>query len=187
MADLKTYDLFNADALRTIILEHGREHKFKKGECFCRMECTAKEIGLVRNGVFGFSRPDGAGRDQILSLASTGEFVGAVISLYPTRRSAFDVTALCTSTVVSMPITGAFALAEELQPGFRSEFTEAIAYGFMMRGISFRCDKPEERYVELVARIPNICDVISMSAIASYLGLSREAFARLRGRMKNCL
>ena len=69
-------------------------------------------------------------------------------------------------------------------PGFKLMFTDAIAYGFMMRGISFRCDTLEERYQELLERIPDICNRISMSAIASYLGVSREAFARMRSRSK---
>lgn len=182
MADLKTYDLIDLTEIYQYFKDNGERRTLKRGECFCRMECPVREIALVTDGVFGFSRPDSKGRTQILTFASTGEFVGAVISLRPTRLSGFDVKALCRSEVLSLPMNKMFDDLEDSYPGFRLAFTDAIAYGFMMRGISFRCDTPEERYSELLNRIPNICTRVSMASIASYLGISREAFARMRGR-----
>lgn len=182
MADLRTYDLIDFTKVYQHFIDNGERRTLKKGECFCRLECPCREIALVKDGVFGFSRPDSNGRTQIFSFATKGEFIGAVISLRPTRLSAFDAKALCSSEILVLPMAALFEELETAYPGFRLMFTDAIAYGFMMRGISFRCDTPEERYLELLGRIPNICKWVSMSAIASYLGISREAFARMRGK-----
>lgn len=184
MADLKIYDLLDLTELRNFITEHGEKRTIKKGEYFCRMEHTAKEIGLVVSGVFGFMRPDSNGRNQIISFAAPGEIVGAIISLRPTRMSAFDVVAICRAEILVVKADEIFGLMENIQPGFKLILTDAIAYGFMMRMISFRCDKPEDRYNELLERMPKIASMIPMSAIASYLGMTREAFSRLRSRMK---
>ncbi|MDE5568642.1 MAG: Crp/Fnr family transcriptional regulator [Muribaculaceae bacterium] len=184
MADLKIYDLIDLTALRKLFEEHGEKRTVRKGEHFCRMEHTAKEIGLVVSGVFGFMRPDSKGRNQIISFAAHGDIVGAIISLRPTRMSAFDVVALCPAEILVVKADEIFGIMESIQPGFRLMLTDAIAYGFMMRMISFRCDKPEDRYTELLERMPKIASMIPMSAIASYLGMTREAFARLRSRLK---
>ena len=184
MADLKLYDLIDLTALRQFIADHGEKRTMRKGEYFCRMEHTAKEIGLVVSGVFGFMRPDSTGRNQIVSLAAPDEIVGAIISLRPSRQSALDVVALCQAEILVVNADEMFDYMESIQPGFRLMLTDAIAYGFLMRMISFRCDKPAERYAELLKRIPKIASMIPMSAIASYLGMTREAFARLRSRIK---
>ncbi len=184
MPDLKVYDLIDLTAFRQLLTEHGVKRTIKKGEHFCRMEHSAKEIALVVSGVFGFMRPDSTGRNQIISFAAPGEIVGAIISLRPSRMSAFDVVALCPAEILVVNADEIFALMENDEPGFRYKLTDAIAYGFMMRMISFRCDKPEDRYSELLQRVPKISSMIPMSAIASYLGMTREAFARLRSRMK---
>lgn len=184
MADLKTYDLIDLTAVRQFIAEHGEKRTIKKGEYFCRMEHTAKEIGLVMSGVFGFMRPDYNGRNQIGSFAASNEIIGAIVSLQPTRQSAFDVVALCQAEIMVVKADDMFDYMESIHPGFRLKLTNAIAYGFMMRMISFRCDRPEDRYIELMKRVPKITSMIPMSAIASYLGMTREAFSRLRSRMK---
>lgn len=183
MADLKAYDLIDFTEVYQYFIDNGEKRTLKRGDFFCRVENPVREIALVTDGVFGFSRADDKGRTQIFAFASSGEFVGAVISLRPTRMSAFDVKALCRSEVLTVPMAKMFDDLEGRHPGFRLAFTDAIAYGFMMRGMSFRCDTPKDRYIELIGRMPDICSRIPMSDIAAYLGISREAFARMRGRL----
>lgn len=182
MPDLLTYDVIDMTAVKQSFAESGTRRQMKRGECFCRIEQPVREIGLVESGAFAFARADSKGQDQILSMAFEGELVGAVISLHPGRCSAFDVRALCRSELLVMPLDKWIADMEERQPGFYHNLIAAIAYGFMMRGISYRCATPEQRYAELLSRLPNARRLISMSSIASYLGMSREAFSRLRSR-----
>lgn len=183
MSDLKTYDVFDMEPLRKCFMHHGEYRFLRRGDCFCRIESQAREIGMVCSGGFGFSRPDANGRDHLLSMAFKGDLIGAYISLRPGRLSAFDVRALCPSEVIVMPLASMISVMEEELPGFRLDFSDAIAYGFMMRAISFRCETAEERYRELLDRIPDVRKLMPMSAIASYLGMTREAFARMRRRI----
>lgn len=183
MPDLHTYDLLNFAGAKPMFESYGSCRMFKRGDYFCRMESPAREIGLVISGGFGFSRPDHKGHDQILSLAFEGEFVSAIIALLPGRRSAFDVRALCPSELRVLPLDFFFDKMEEMNPGFRLELTTVLAYGIMMRCISCRCDTPEDRYKDLLQRVPDVRKFVPMSTIASYLGLSREAFARMRSRI----
>lgn len=120
-----------------------------------------------------------------MSLAFAGEFIGAYISSNSGNRSCYDITALCPSEAVFINVSEFNDYMDrELGRDYRLKFTEAIALGFMLRAISYRCDSPQDRYLELLQRLPGIDSMISMSTIASYLGITRETFARLRRKIK---
>ena len=184
MADLKTYDIFDISPLRDFIMSHGQKQSFRRKECLVAQGAPVTKIGLVTSGAFSFSRSDYKGDHQILSLALTGEFVGAYVSANPNNRSYYNVTALCGSEVALIDLddfTG--YMDRELGIEYRLDFTKAIAVGFLLRAISYRCDSPEERYLELLNRLPGINKMISMTAIASYLGVTRETFSRMRRKL----
>lgn len=185
MPDLKTYDFFDISPLREYIMAHGQRRFFKRREHFCSQNHRIKEIGMVISGGFSFSRSDYKGDNQILSMAFAGEFISAYISAGSNNRSCYDITALCPSEAMFIDVDEFNDYMDrELGRDYRLKFTEAIALGFMLRAISYRCDSPEERYMELLQRLPGIDSMISMTTIASYLGITRETFARLRRKIK---
>lgn len=182
MADLKTYDIMDFKPLVDYLRTHGENVVMAKGSYFSRMEEPSVNIGVVNSGGFAFSHPDYKGDMQIMSLAFTGELIGSLISM-PGGRSLFDITALCRSEISVMPICDFLSFIEEKSPEMRLRLLYAVAYGVTLRGVSFRCDSPEIRYRELLSRVPGIEGNMSMTAIASYLGITRETFARMRGRL----
>ncbi|MDE7147847.1 MAG: hypothetical protein K2O20_05600, partial [Duncaniella sp.] len=93
MADLKLYDIIDLEPLRHYILTNGERRSYRRRQHFCTLSQPAQEIGLVISGGFAFSRPDYKGDRQILSLAFTGEIIGAYITPDFSRRSGFDITA----------------------------------------------------------------------------------------------
>ena len=101
----------------------------------------------------------------------------------PGRKSGFDVKALCKSEVSALALDTVVEYMDTISPDYRLRFTYAIAYAFMMRGISYRCQSVESRYVELLERMPDVKSFMSTSAIASYLGVTRETLSRMRARM----
>lgn len=184
MADLKTYDVLDFEPLRELILSEGTVRVLAKGECYVNLGEVCDTIGLVVDGVFGFCRPDYKGDNQICSLSMKGELVGSVIC-ESGRRSYFDVMALCRSEVCVVPVSALDGFEDPYHgTGFRERLLYAVAYGFMIRAASYRCDSPEMRYRELLERNPDIVSRVSMTAIASYLGVTRETFARMRAKLK---
>lgn len=183
MADLKLYDVFDMSPLRDYIREHGECCVYRKGECFCRIGENTPDIGVVNSGGFAFVRPDDKGDDQTCSLAFADELVGSYISMMPGRKSGFDVKALRESEVSVLALDTVVEYMDMISPDYRLRFTYAIAYAFMMRGISYRCQSVESRYVELLERMPDVMSFMSTSAIASYLGVTRETLSRMRARM----
>lgn len=185
MADLKLYDVIDVAPVIDYLRTHGELRRYRRREFFTRIDSVAPELGLVMAGAFSFSHHDYKGDNQILSFALPGEIIGAYISPSNTRRSGYDVTALRDSEVLVVPREELIDYLDKEHPGFRIDFTTAIAISFMQRATTFRCDSPEARYRELLQRLPGIDSKISMTAIASYLGITRETFARLRKKMRD--
>lgn len=185
MADLKLYDVIDVAPVLDYLREHGELRRYRRRELFTRIDSVTPEMGLVMTGGFSFSHHDYKGDNQILSFALPGELIGAYISPGNTGRSGYDVTALCDSEVLVVPREELIDYLDREHPGFRLKFTTAIAISFMQRATTFRCDSPEYRYRELLERNPEIDSKVSMTAIASYLGITRETFARLRRKLRD--
>lgn len=184
MADLKLYDKLNLAPLREYFMNHGERRLYRARQHFITIGRTATEMGLVVSGGFAFSHPDYKGDRQILTLAFAGELVGNYITPDLSGRAGYDATAMCESEVLVVPHSDFVARLDSISSDFKFRFTLAIAMSFMMRATSMRCDSPETRYRELLRRMPEINGRMSMTAIASYLGITRETFARLRNRLR---
>lgn len=184
MADLKLYDKLDLAPLREYFMNHGERRLYRRGQHFITIGRTAAEMGLVVSGGFAFSHPDYKGDRQILTLAFAGELVGNYITPDLSGRAGYDATAMCESEVLVVPHSDFVARLDSISSDFKFRFTLAIAMSFMMRATSMRCDSPETRYRELLRRMPEINGRMSMTAIASYLGITRETFARLRNRLR---
>ena len=184
MADLKTYDIFDVSQLTEFIRREGRPYSYSKGECFIHNGNRVTKIGVVKRGAFAFSRSDYKGNTQIFSVALAGDLAAALITS-PEGRSVFDITALCQTEVL---VIDTQSLSEHMKASMpydtREKLFYAIAYGLLMRAASQRCESPETRYNELLDRCPDLDISMSKTAIASYLGITREHFARLRAKMR---
>lgn len=185
MADLRLYDKLDLAPLREYFLTHGERRSYRAREHFTTIGRTATEMGLVVSGGFAFSHPDYKGDRQILTLAFAGELIGNYITPDLSGRSGYDATAMCDSEVLVVPHSDFIARLDSIGPDFKFKFTLAIAMSFMIRATSMRCDSPETRYRKLLRRMPEINGRMPMSAIASYLGITRETFARMRNRLHN--
>lgn len=183
MSDLIIYDNFDMTHMRDYFLTRGELRRFRRRERFCTLGMPACEMGLVISGGFCFSHPDYKGATQIMTIAFSGEMIGAYVTPASSRRSVFDVTALCDSEVAVVKLDSLIAYMDSEHPGMRLHLTEAIAQGFQRRMVDYRCEPPEKRYRELLDRMPEIAGQMSMTAIASYLGITRETFARLRNKI----
>lgn len=182
MADLVTYDLLDFSAVREFMRSRGSRRVLRKGECFIREREVPHKVGLVESGGFSFSKTDWKGNVQIMSLAFAGELISSIVSLHG-RRAGFDVTALCQSTVVEVEAADfAGFFNTDCPAGAYQELIYAIACGILDRAFSFRCESPETRYRSLLDRSPHIVGSITMTAMASYLVISREHFARIRSK-----
>ena len=64
-------------------------------------------------------------------------------------------------------------------------FVESLAFDFLKKIISLHCDTPEERYLQLQKRVPDILNRVNLKEIASYLRITPETLSRIRTRILN--
>ena len=128
--------------------------------------------------VTGASR--GIGKEVALKYAENGYDV--VINYVSSKT---DVKALEDSVVIQAPLE---TLRPFLQISVDGEiyvraFVESLAFDFLKKIISLHCDTPEERYLQLQKRVPDILNRVNLKEIASYLRITPETLSRIRTRI----
>lgn len=53
------------------------------------------------------------------------------------------------------------------------------------RLLQFYCDTPEQRYIKLLQRCPNLPQYITLKEIASYLGVTPETISKIRRKLRH--
>lgn len=118
-------------------------------------------------------------------------FEKEIISSYlPSRKGCdalLDIKALEDSVVIQAPLE---TLRPFLQISVDGEiyvraFVESLAFDFLKKIISLHCDTPEERYLQLQKRVPDILNRVNLKEIASYLRITPETLSRIRTRILN--
>ena len=64
-----------------------------------------------------------------------------------------------------------------------TRFVEVIAFEILRKTVSMRCQSPEQCYLQLLSRVPDILERTTLRNVASYLGITPEALSRMRTRM----
>ena len=118
-------------------------------------------------------------------------FEKEIISSYlPSRKGCdalLDIKALEDSVVIQASLE---TLRPFLQISVDGEiyvraFVESLAFDFLKKIISLHCDTPEERYLQLQKRVPDILNRVNLKEIASYLRITPETLSRIRTRILN--
>ncbi|MBD5285003.1 MAG: Crp/Fnr family transcriptional regulator [Bacteroides sp.] len=183
MSDLKTYDLIDVNPMRDYILNEGIKQSLRRGEKFIHIGEAAKKVAIVTEGYFAYTHPDYKGENQTISFAGKNDFLSTFISM-PGQRSFYDIKSLCSSQIKVVEYADLMDyIKAEMPENALCQLFHAIAVGVLSRGISCRCDSPETRYLELLQRMPDILLKVPLKEIASYLGVTREHFSRMRTRM----
>ncbi len=79
-------------------------------------------------------------------------------------------------------IEGLCAQIHSLSEYFRISTERAFAFS-RMRALSSLSKTAEDRYLELVARYPDISQRVPQKVIASYLGISAEFLSKIKARL----
>nr|WP_306445959.1 hypothetical protein [Odoribacter splanchnicus] len=173
--------------LKNIILKHGTRTEIKKNSFFIQRGHFCHEIAYIVRGSFKFLRHDAKGAEHIMAFAFEKEIISSYL---PSRKGCdalLDVKALEDSVVIQASLE---TLRPFLQISVDGEiyvraFVESLAFDFLKKIISLHCDTPEERYLQLQKRVPDILNRVNLKEIASYLRITPETLSRIRTRILN--
>ncbi len=158
-------------------------------ECFSRKESILKE-GQVCKAVYfvvsGLCKAsyNAEGKEINTAFYPEKHFFTNIQSIRQGVGSAYDLKACEPSTVLRIDrarLLEAYRLSHEIEALGRKVLEQISAHSEEEVN-TFRLLTPRQRYENLLARQPHLCQRLSQTELASYLGTSRESISRFRAR-----
>ena len=166
MEDFNKYTShINYSPIVDFTLQQGKETSYKKGEYFVRQGEACKIMGFVVSGSFRYCCVNSLGESSI---------VGYV-----------DIQALCDCTVYVInhsQLADFYDINNDHQKLGR-RIAETLLWEIYDRMISMYSLTPEERYLDIINRCPDLLKLITLKELASYLLIRPETLSRIRRKV----
>lgn len=167
-------------AIKQLLLEHGKKVELNRGEYLCHTGEITSKLGLLASGSLKYSHTPTNGQERIVSFAFTGDLVGNYSCMRQHAPCLLDIVAIESSVVFQVPLE---QIDVAIEPAFRTKLAETLCYQLLKSVVEDSCHSPEERYLALTERFPDIHNRMTNRTIASYLGITPESLSRLRKRL----
>jgi len=168
-----------------LFLEKGQSREYKKGEYFCRVGDRGLYIGYIKEGSFRYTCDGSDGKEHILSYAFDNDFFGNYSSLQNQSPAILNIQAIQKSLIYELSIS---AVNEFFNSDMHTQYlgrriSEVVLYSTAQRIVSMYCDTPEERYMALTKRCPDILNRITLRELASFIAVTPETLSRIRKKI----
>jgi len=112
-------------------------------------------------------------------------FTGSVASFLSRQPSHFNVIAMEDTELVTIHYEGLMNLYDNYHcwSNFGRKLVEQFAIRKENREVSFLLYSPEERYLDMLNKYPNIIQRVPLKIIASFLGMTPETLSRVRNKL----
>ena len=165
-----------------LLLACGRSFAVPKDAWLLREGQIARSIYYIESGLVRSVRSED-GRDINLDFSFEGDYVTHLRSLRSHAAADYGLQAM---EAVSLMELGSESLRElygrspEIE-SFGRQIVEGLLIRQEMQAHLFRLTSPAERYRYIADHSPALLQRVSLTALASYLGVSRETLSRIRG------
>ncbi|MGN6437356.1 MAG: Crp/Fnr family transcriptional regulator [Agriterribacter sp.] len=162
------------------------EYRFvKKNELFIRAGSRADYLGYVDSGLLRYYYNDGA-KEYTTSVVFANQWVGDYTSFLRKKTATLNISALEDSVVFLLyydSVQKAYDKSKTFERLGRI-IAESLFIAFESRSASFLIKNPEERYIDLVTKRPEMLEKIPLKYISSMLGIQPESLSRIRKRVQ---
>lgn len=169
---------------RDLLLARGRSRLVSQGEWILREAQVARSIFYIETGLVRSVRVED-GRDINLDFSLEGDFVTHLRSLRSQTGADYGLQAMEPTTLVELggdALRELYALSPEIE-SFGRQLVEEKLMSQETQAHLFRLQSPAERYQYVADRHPALLQRVSLTNLASWLGISRETLSRIRGRI----
>lgn len=166
-------------------LQNGKLKHYKKGDSFIRVNDQGKYMGYVISGVFQYRGINAAGGERVVGYSFQEGFVGNYPAFIHRHASTIEIRALCDCSVyvITYDELMRFYEANNDQQALRWRVSEILLLEVYDRLISIYTLTPEEQYLEIRNRCPDLLNMITLKELASYLMISPETLSRIRKKI----
>jgi CRP-like cAMP-binding protein len=157
----------------------------KRKDFFLRAGDVCHTKGYINKGCFKRYTIDDHGKEIIINFAFEEWWIGDLESFNTHKPSIYFVQALEDSEVFCISQENHLQLCKVMPKyqAFHERKAESSHYATLKRLTSFQSKTPEEKYLSLIQKYPQLFQRVPLHYIASYLGIEPESLSRLRKRL----
>ena len=158
----------------------------KKNDFFLKMDEVERYIGFVNKGSFRWYYINGKGEEVNYHFFFDNDFVVGFDSFITQTPSRLFIQAMEDTELVLLPERSKileFYSKSHTWEHFGRLISEGVYAQTAARVHDFLFNSAEERYLSLLKQYPNIFQRVSLSNIASYLGVQGPSLSRIRKRI----
>lgn len=144
-------------------------------------------LPFINEGLMVNYRLDNEGEKHVLQIRWTGLWLGDLYSFFSGQPTNFNIQAYSPTELLMINqetfdfIITQYPIYERyFRLGIQNAYVETLAQIFNLHSLS-----AEERYLELIHKVPSLLDDIPHYLIASYLNLKPQSLSRIRRKFKD--
>lgn len=188
--ELKSKNIYQDVRFEGLILETFKSksiiRKFKRNEIILDIGQIENYLSIINKGAIGMFTYNSKGTEICMDLSFENEFMVAFTSFTKRIPTQAFIRAIEDTEVISVSYEALNNLYDSSIDGQRvgRESAEAVVLYLSQRLYQFLALTAEERYKILLDKQPDIVLRVAQKHIASYLGVTPEAFSRIKKNMK---
>jgi CRP-like cAMP-binding protein len=162
--------------------------QFKKGEFYNQHKSVCQYLGFIIEGVFrSYIIDEKSETEKNVFFYSQNQFVVTFKSFINQIPCDYHTVAMTDAKVIYISLTDLLSLYRQSHKWetFGRHLAQQAFLVAIERTESFIFQTPEERYLNLQKKHPNIFDTIPLYHISSYLGIQGPSLSRIRRRLMN--
>ena len=159
--------------------------ELRQKEVYLAAGTVQRALGFVHSGLLRAFYVDAQGREISVRFIPEGHYATHYSAFLAQTPSRYTFQCMERSCLVSLPFEH-IASGYDRFPGLERYgrlVAEGVVKAQQQRIEGFLFENPEERYRRFVADEPELFRRISLSALASYLGIERQSLTRIRKRI----
>ena len=161
--------------------------EYKKGEYYNEYKNICKHLGFVLDGVFRIYRANQeSGEEKNMMFFTNHQFIASYKSFLMQTECMYYTESMVKSTILYIHVDHLHELYRQSHEWerFGRILAESALNAVMTSTEGFLFHTPEERYLQLIEKHPDIFNAIPLYHIASYLGIQGASLSRIRKRMQ---
>lgn len=165
--------------------DKGEIHIYHKKDFFIKQNEISDRVGWIETGAFHYMHTGENGKEHIVEYSFAKEFVCDYSSFIHQSASLVNIQAMseCVVYQLSYQDVAAYWETDMETLRFGKQTADALYEMMYKRFLDLYCDSPEEGYLKLMKRCPNLKEIAPLKEIASYLRVTPTTISNIRRKI----
>ena len=165
--------------------DKGKVHIYHKKDFFIEQNKVSDQVGWIETGAFRYVHTDKHGKEHVVEYSFANEFVCDYSSFIHQSTSLVHIQAMteCVVYLLSYQDIVAYLETDMETLRFGKQTVDALYEMMYKRYLELYCDSPEESYLKLMQRCPDLKEIAPLKEIASYLRVTPTTVSNIRRKI----